>query len=272
MINNLDDLAILTAPVRTPSFGGGAMITSPSKRLRNLSTLVLRNNPIYSLGFSGKPSHRDSHLLDINDNGHNGHKQEQPTTSTEGGVTMVEASMESPYTTNSYHGSGYSSTGSYHVLSPVKNVFLTDAFPNLYELSLSFCQLSGELEPFPALPLTNLEISMGLKSATRLSHAMFQQLRNLEWLALDHNNLQSVNDYSFYSNRNLTYVNLAWNKIQVLPRQLFHPDIHQAISQVRFSHNKIQTVQSESFLSFPASNLDLSYNEIQTGMNFIMFY
>lgn len=71
-------------------------------------------------------------------------------------------------------------------------------------------------------------------------------------------------DYSFYSNRNLTYVNLEWNRIETLPRQMFHPEIHQSISQVRLSHNKIQTILLESFLSFPAINLDLSYNSIQT--------
>lgn len=71
-------------------------------------------------------------------------------------------------------------TAAYHVLPSIPNVFRTEAFPNLYELSLSFCQLSGELEPFPALPLTNLEISMGLKSATTVTPQMFQQLKDLE--------------------------------------------------------------------------------------------
>lgn len=78
------------------------------------------------------------------------------------------------------------------------------------------------------------------------------------------NLLHFCSDYSFYSNRNLTYVNLEWNRIETLPRQMFHPDIHQSISQVRLSHNKIQTILSESFLSFSAINLDLSYNSIQT--------
>lgn len=71
-------------------------------------------------------------------------------------------------------------------------------------------------------------------------------------------------EYSFYSNPNLTYVNLEWNRLSgTLPRQIFHPDIHKSISQVRLSHNKISSIASESFLSFPAINLDLSYNSIQ---------
>jgi len=90
------------------------------------------------------------------------------------------------------YSQGTPAATSYHVLPSIPNVFRTEAFPNLYELSLSFCQLSGELEPFPSLQLTNLEISMGLKSATTISPAMFQALRNLEWLALDHNSLQTV--------------------------------------------------------------------------------
>lgn len=71
-------------------------------------------------------------------------------------------------------------------------------------------------------------------------------------------------EYTFYSNRNLTYVNLEWNRIELLPRQIFHPDIHQQVSQLRLSHNKISTVLSDSFLSFPGVNIDLSYNSIQT--------
>jgi len=72
-------------------------------------------------------------------------------------------------------------------------------------------------------------------------------------------------EYCFYSNKNLSYVNLEWNRIGgSLTRQMFHPDIHQSISQVRLSHNKIQTIQAESFVSFGGSHLDLSYNAIQT--------
>jgi hypothetical protein len=60
-------------------------------------------------------------------------------------------------------------------------------------------------------------------------------------------------------------VNLEWNRIGgSLARQMFHPDIHQSISQVRLSHNKIQTIQTESFVSFGGTHIDLSYNAIQS--------
>ncbi|CAG7730685.1 unnamed protein product [Allacma fusca] len=146
----------------------------------------------------------------------------------------------------------------------LSNIFRSEVFPNLHELSLSFCQLSGELESFPALPLTTLEISMGLKSASSLHPSIFNSLRNLEWLALDFNALKSVSEYTFYSNRRLSYVNLEWNRLGTLPPQMFHPDIHQSMTHLRLSHNRILTIQSESFLSFPAVNLDLSYNQITT--------
>lgn len=48
----------------------------------------------------------------------------------------------------------------------------------------------------------------------------------------------------------------------MIRRQLFHPDIHHSILQLRLSHNKIASVQSHSFISFAAINLDLSYNLI----------
>lgn len=74
----------------------------------------------------------------------------------------------------------------------------------------------------------------------------------------------SYRNYTFYSNHRLSYVNLEWNRLATLPPQMFHPNIHQSMTQLRLGHNRIQTIQSESFLSFPAINLDLSYNQIST--------
>ena len=75
--------------------------------------------------------------------------------------------------------------------------------------------------------------------------------------------------FTFYSNRKLNYVNLEWNRIENLPPQLFHPDIHHSVAQVRLSHNKIARIHSHSFISFSAINLDLSYNGKQEDFSFI---
>lgn len=71
-------------------------------------------------------------------------------------------------------------------------------------------------------------------------------------------------DYAFYANKNISYVSLEFNRIANLPRQLFHPDIHASIRELRLAHNKIQTIHTDSFLSLPANHLDLSYNLIHT--------
>jgi len=134
------------------------------KKLKNLSTLVLRNNPIHTLTYFQSPGDVD-HPHSPGNN---------------------KVMTDDDYDETEMSGLSTSSNPS------LSNVFRAEVFPNLYELSLSFCQLSGELEPFPPLPLRNLEISMGLKSATTLSSEIFQSLTQLEWLALDHNSLQSI--------------------------------------------------------------------------------
>jgi len=119
------------------------------EKLKTLSILVLRNNPIRSLAFRVENS--DSNIVDEN-----------------------------------------APSGEFSGVRSVTNVFTEKLFPNLYELSLSFCELRGELPSFPLPQLTNLEVSMGLKSATKLDADMFRSLKNLEWLALDHNSLREI--------------------------------------------------------------------------------
>lgn len=201
-IAHLDDLALLTTPMNKPSIisssGDGASSGGATSRLSRLSTLVLRNNPIYSLAFSGTGVASGSHLL-LHNHHHQQHHQHQHGLLENNGVNGVDINSNNKGITggmldNSVESPGMAavaSSSSYHVFPAVPNVFRTEAFPNLYELSLSFCQLS-DLVPFPSLPLTNLEISMGLKSATTVTPQMFEQLKDLEWLALDHNSLQNV--------------------------------------------------------------------------------
>lgn len=172
-IAHLDDLALLT----------NSLTKSSIARLKKLSTLVLRNNPIYSLAFSGTGAGVQNHLL-LHSGQHHPHRSHL--------FSRGEPPPHNPGMMGDAGDIPTTSSAAYHVLPSIPNVFRTEAFPNLYELSLSFCQLSGELEPFPVLPLTNLEISMGLKSATSLTPNMFTNLKDLEWLALDHNSLQSV--------------------------------------------------------------------------------
>jgi len=156
------------------------------KKLRNLSTLVLRSNPIHTLAYTSNQvnslAQRPKPLSKANiDN------QINPLAESSDNELLVEE--EEDEGNNILGNTLLGNTFSPHA---ILNVFRPDLFPNLYELSLSFCELSGELPPFPSLRLTNLEISMGLKSATTLTSSIFQSLRQLEWIALDHNSLQTI--------------------------------------------------------------------------------
>jgi Leucine-rich repeat (LRR) protein len=72
--------------------------------------------------------------------------------------------------------------------------------------------------------------------------------------------------YSFLSNKNVSYVNLEFNRIHTIPRQMFHPDVHTSIRELRLGHNRISnSILPETFLSLKVPlKLDLSYNELST--------
>jgi len=195
------------------------------RKLRNLNTLILRNNPIRTISYVGgggsgnqhsgghHPTSGSANPRETQTHHHQQAVEEDwgnynlspfgmpklnqqldneinpldlPPPGPDEGKVMTELSPGGPQPNPPPAPSGLGLTSS------IPNVFRMEVLPNLRELSLSFCQLSGELEPFPALPLTTLEISMGLKSATTLTPTVFHSLKNLEWLALDHNSLQSI--------------------------------------------------------------------------------
>ena len=235
-ISHLDDFLHLVSGSSNIA-GGGTRF----RRLRYLSTLILRNNPIRTLAHSFSNYHQTGRNVRGNSNA-NGSNSDQlnkidgahpneinqassSSSSNSGGNNLggnsnevrgnnnnnLPMMMSSPTDSNELlqtspttlhpvnghvHGRGKSNNQqlieSLASTSMLANIFHSEVFPNLRELSLSFCKLSGELEPFPSLPLTTLEISMGLKSATTLHPALFNALKNLEWLALDYNSLVLV--------------------------------------------------------------------------------
>ena len=242
-ISHLDDFLHLVTGSSNIA-GGGTRF----RRLRFLSTLILRNNPIRTLAHSFSNYHQTVRNVRGNSNTNNSSSdqlnridrahpneinQVSGSSSNSGGNNNIGGNsnevrgnsnnnnnlpmmMSYPTDSNEFlqtpptlhtadghaaHGRGKSKhedsvkvqlIESLASTSMMTNIFHSEVFPNLHELSLSFCKLSGELEPFPSLPLTTLEISMGLKSATTLHPALFNALKNLEWLALDYNSLVLV--------------------------------------------------------------------------------
>lgn len=88
-------------------------------------------------------------------------------------------------------------------------------------------------------------------------------LTELIWLGLDNNNLKVISDESLTTMRELTYINLAFNRIGVLPRNIFMADIHRSLMDVDLSYNMIATVSPYTFDSLMSLQfVTLAYNRI----------
>lgn len=90
-------------------------------------------------------------------------------------------------------------------------------------------------------------------------------LTELIWLGLDNNNLKVISDESLTTMRELTYINLSFNRIALLPRNIFMGEIHRNLMDIDLSYNMISTIFPYSFDSL--SNLQfvtLAYNRIHT--------
>ncbi|KAF4518519.1 hypothetical protein B566_EDAN004263 [Ephemera danica] len=125
--------------------------------------------------------------------------------------------------------------------------------PRLKELSLSFNQLSDiHDEAFTNLgnSLLNLEMSFGLNRED-FPETVLKPLTSLSWLALDNNNLRTISRTALYTFGQLQYLNLEANKLTRIPPQLFHPNVHRHLVDVRLAYNHLEEIESETFASLP---------------------
>ncbi|XP_049533169.1 chaoptin [Anopheles darlingi] len=132
-----------------------------------------------------------------------------------------------------------------------------------------------------------LELSFGIYRQEYPAEAL-AILTELMWLGLDNNNLKSLPDDALVTLGQLTYINLAFNRIAAIPRGLFRSDIHrnlveidlsfnhleelpaltfdslELIQIINLSSNKIRAVHKNAFHDLPyLTYVDLSYNELQ---------
>lgn len=135
----------------------------------------------------------------------------------------------------------------------------------LKELSLSFNPLRY-LDPDALVGLEgleSLEISFGLDRDV-LPYEILTPLANLKWLSLDNNNFYSVPENSFDDLPELTNLNLESNKIEIISPELFKPDIHEKLKEIRLSNNQLTKIYSNTFKSL--ANLEaiiISNNRIR---------
>ena len=118
---------------------------------------------------------------------------------------------------------------------------LSISFNNLKAIDdLSFKDVGGSLE--------SLEISFGLQMRI-FPESAFKPLQKLLWLSLDNNEIEEISETSLYNLGELQYLNLEANKLQRLPANLLHKNVHKNLRDVRLSFNKLRVVRNGQFSS-----------------------
>lgn len=123
----------------------------------------------------------------------------------------------------------------------------------LRELSLSYNQI-GHIDPetFRNVgdTLESLEVSFGLAAAmTAFPGKGLRPLVKLLWLAFDNNNIESIGETDLYSLGELQYLNLESNRLDALPKNLLHKNVHKKLLDVRLSYNRLRILDSHTFSS-----------------------
>ena len=118
---------------------------------------------------------------------------------------------------------------------------------------LSFKDIGASLE--------SLEISFGLQMRIFPESAL-KPLQKLLWLSLDNNQIEEISETSLYNLGELQYLNLEANKLQRIPANLLHKNVHKNLRDVRMSFNKLKVVRSSQF-----NSLDKLQTIVLTGRN-----
>lgn len=168
--------------------------------------------------------------------------------------------------------------GSFNGLDAIKEISLS--FNDIHYLHPStFHNISKTLKI--------LELSFGIYRDD-IPYEALNSLTELMWLGLDNNNFKFIPDDSLLALHELTYINLAFNRISILPRTIFMPQIHRNLMEIDLSFNqveriftntfdelvllqfvnlqanKIRTVERHSFHNLPyLTYVDLSHNALQ---------
>ncbi|XP_058121652.1 protein artichoke [Anopheles ziemanni] len=108
-----------------------------------------------------------------------------------------------------------------------------------------------------------LELSFGIYREEYPGDAL-AVLTELMWLGLDNNNLKTLPDGALSTLGQLTYVNLAFNRIVAIPRSLFRSDVHRNLVEIDLSFNQLQELPSGTFDSLELIQIiNLSSNKIK---------
>ncbi|CAD7085443.1 unnamed protein product [Hermetia illucens] len=138
---------------------------------------------------------------------------------------------------------------------------------SIKEISLSFNDIhyvSNNAFENVSRTLKILELSFGIYRDDFPKDAL-NPLTELVWLGLDNNNLKIVNEHSLATMRELSYINLSFNRITNLPRNLFSAEIHNHLMEVVLSFNLISRIHSNTFHGLlELQHINLASNSIRT--------
>ncbi|XP_035913397.1 chaoptin [Anopheles stephensi] len=109
-----------------------------------------------------------------------------------------------------------------------------------------------------------LELSFGIYREEYPGEAL-AVLTELMWLGLDNNNLKTLPDGALSTLGQLTYVNLAFNRIVAIPRWLFRSDVHRNLVEIDLSFNQLEDLPSATFDSLELIQIiNLSSNKLRS--------
>ncbi|KAK0079520.1 hypothetical protein PV325_001105 [Microctonus aethiopoides] len=135
----------------------------------------------------------------------------------------------------------------------------------LKELSLSFNQLS-EFNDKALVGIENnleiIELSFAFANDA-LPNKALASLNNLLWLVLDNNNFHTIDSNIFCAFQQLRYINMESNQLNYLSSELFCPDIHQKLRDIKFGYNYLEIIPDDTFVNLTElRSLDLTGNRI----------
>lgn len=93
---------------------------------------------------------------------------------------------------------------------------------------------------------------------------MFSSTAELMWLGLDNNNLKLIPENSLATLFQLTYINLSFNRLTLIPAGLFVADVHRNLLEIDLSYNGIEKILSQTFSGLDLLQIiNLSSNKIK---------
>ncbi|GIY61103.1 chaoptin [Caerostris darwini] len=136
----------------------------------------------------------------------------------------------------------------------------------LKELKLSFNNIlffSSEIFKPLEKTLEVLDLSSSLFSQNQSIELLWKNLKNLEWLQLDHNNVSKVSSLGLSSLLKIRHMDFSYNDIKEIPIDFFMSSKNVYLSTINLANNELKIIKSGTFWEIPhVSTIVLFGNKI----------